>query len=239
MEGAFARIASMQVANGNFSMWGDDGDVVPYITPYVADFLLDASEGGFAVPDTVLQKALNRLSEDLLSGGNQFYGSNFREHLRFANQAYAGYVLARVGPCAAGYAAGAVRQRPRQGGRPACRWSTWGWRCRCRAMPSAASAAPSRLAFAKSSSDRPAWLRRLRHPAIRDDALMLALVRERKLAKPPEDDARGRSPWAASLDARRNAGWFWLSTQEQVAIARLGKALAANQPRRSVAGELG
>jgi Large extracellular alpha-helical protein len=33
------------------------------------------------------------------------------------------------------------------------------------------------------------------------------------------------------------AGWMWLSTQEQVALARLGKALLAN-PKKLVAGEL-
>ncbi|MDD0782667.1 hypothetical protein PTT26_10795, partial [Streptococcus pneumoniae] len=96
MEGAFGRLASMQVANGNFSMWGDDGYVNPWLTPYITEFLLDAKDAGFAVPDNVLQKALNRLSEDLLSGGNQFYGQEDREKLKFANQAYSGYVLARV-----------------------------------------------------------------------------------------------------------------------------------------------
>ena len=77
-------------------MWGDDGYVNPWLTPYITEFLLDAKDAGFAVPDNVLQKALNRLSEDLLSGGNQFYGQEDREKLKFANQAYSGYVLARV-----------------------------------------------------------------------------------------------------------------------------------------------
>ncbi|WP_217540214.1 hypothetical protein, partial [Stenotrophomonas sp. GbtcB23] len=66
------------------------------LTPYIAVFLLDATVAGFAAPGGVLQKALNRLSEVLLSGGNQFYGEDRRETLNFANQAYSGYVLARV-----------------------------------------------------------------------------------------------------------------------------------------------
>ena len=74
MEGAFGRLASMQVSSGHFSMWGDDGNVSPGLTPYIVEFLLDAKEAGFAVPDNVLQKAMSRLSEDLLSGGAQFYG---------------------------------------------------------------------------------------------------------------------------------------------------------------------
>jgi uncharacterized protein YfaS (alpha-2-macroglobulin family) len=69
---------------------------IPRLTPYIAEFLLDAREGGFAVPDAVLQKALQRLSEDLLAGGHEFYGRDHREYLKFANQAHAGYALARV-----------------------------------------------------------------------------------------------------------------------------------------------
>ncbi len=97
LEGALGRLAAMQAGSGHFSMWGGDGGgTVPVLTPYIVDFLLDAREAGFAVPDGVLQKALDRLSEDLLAGGEQFYGSDHRDHLRFANRAYAGYVLARV-----------------------------------------------------------------------------------------------------------------------------------------------
>src|SRR5690606_4201597 len=96
MEGAFGRLASMQAASGHFSMWGGDDNVDPALTPYVVEFLLDAREAGFAVPDAVLQKALQRLSEDLLSGGNEFYGRDHRQYLKFAYQAYAGYVLARA-----------------------------------------------------------------------------------------------------------------------------------------------
>ena len=59
---------------------------------------------------------------------------------------------------------------------------------------------------------------------------MIALVHERGFAKPAYDArvvALGRE-----LDARRNSGWLWLSTQEQVALARLGKALMADQAKR-------
>ena len=85
-----------RVSSGHFSMWGDDGYVNAALTPYIVEFLLDAREGGFAVPDAMLQKALQRLNEDLLGGGNEFYGYDHRSHLKFAYQAHAGYVLARV-----------------------------------------------------------------------------------------------------------------------------------------------
>lgn len=96
MDGAFGRLASMQVSNGHFSMWGDDEYVNPMLTPYIVEFLLDARNAGFAVPESMLQKALKRLSEDLLAGGNEFYGRDHREHLKFAYKAHAGYALARV-----------------------------------------------------------------------------------------------------------------------------------------------
>ncbi|HHW4680711.1 MAG TPA: alpha-2-macroglobulin family protein, partial [Xylella taiwanensis] len=96
LEGALGRLASMQTTNGHFSMWGSNGDVNPVLTPYIAGFLLDAKEAGFAVSEAVLQKALNRLSEDLLSGSNMFYGDDRSEARKFAYQTWSGYVLARV-----------------------------------------------------------------------------------------------------------------------------------------------
>jgi len=59
-------------------------------------------------------------------------------------------------------------------------------------------------------------------------------VHERGLAK-PEHDARvialGRE-----LDARRKERWFWLSTQEQVALARMGRALMLGKGAKTIAG---
>lgn len=60
MDGAFGRLASMQLGNGHFSMWGNDDNADPQLTPYIVDFLLDARQAGFAVPDGVLQKTLQR-----------------------------------------------------------------------------------------------------------------------------------------------------------------------------------
>ncbi|MFH7518954.1 hypothetical protein, partial [Pseudomonas syringae group genomosp. 7] len=66
-------------------------------------------------------------------------------------------------------------------------------------------------AFAKSSSERPSYFGDY-GSAIRDDALMIALTHENKLAKPAWD-ARAVD-LGRGLDARRTAGWMWLSTQE-------------------------
>ena len=230
MEGAFGRLASMQVANGHFSMWGDDDYINPGLTPYIAEFLLDAREGGFAVPDTVLQKALTRLSEDLLAGGAQFYGYDRRDHLKFANQAYAGYVLARVNRAPLGTLR-ALYDNERGKTLTGLPLVHLGIALSLQGDKTRGAKAIAE-GFAKTG-DRPEYLGDY-GTRLRDDALMMALVHERKLAK-PEYDRRAIS-LGRELDARRNSGWMWLSTQEQVALARLGKALMVDQ-KKLVSGQ--
>ncbi len=230
MEGAFGRLASMQVANGHFSMWGNDDYVNPGLTPYIAEFLLDAREGGFAVPDAVLQKALTRLNEDLLAGGAQFYGYDRRDHLKFANQAYAGYVLARVNRAPLGTLRALYDNERGKTltGLPLVHLGI--------ALSLQGDKARGAKAIAEGfekTGDRPEYLGDY-GTRLRDDALMIALVHERKLAK-PEYDRRAIS-LGRELDARRNSGWMWLSTQEQVALARLGKALMVDQ-KKLVSGQ--
>ena len=232
MEGAFGRLASMQVSNGNFSMWGDDDYINPALTPYVAEFLLDAKDAGFAVPENVLQKALNRISEDLLSGGNQFYGSDRRDGLKFANQAYSGYVLARVNRAPLGTLR-TLWDNERSKAVTGLSLVHLGAALAIQGDSKRGQAAIA-AGFAKSSADRPEYFGDY-GTRLRDEALMIALLHERGLSK-PEYDARvidlGRT-----LDVRRGSGLMWLSTQEQVALARLGKALMANQ-KKLVSGEL-
>ncbi len=231
MEGAFGRLAAMQIGSGHFSMWGDGDYVNPLITPYVVEFLLDARQAGFAVPDAMLQKALKVLNEDLLSGGSPFFGYDRRQHLKFAYQAYAGYALARVNRAPLGTLRALYDNERKQSltGLPLVHLgialSLQGDKAR--------GAKAIAEGFAHDAADRPEYLGDY-GSRLRDDALMIALVHEHKLAK-PEFDARAVD-LGRELDARRNRGWLWLSTQEQVAIARLGKALTAEQGRQ-VSGE--
>lgn len=232
MEGAFGRLAAMQTSNGHFSMWGNDDYVDRRLTPYIVEFLLDARQAGFAVPDAMLQKALQKLNDDLLSGGNEFYGSNNRDYLNFAYKAYAGYVLARVNRAPLGTLR-ALYDNDRKlalKGLPLVHLglalSMQGDKLR------GAKAIAEGFAF---KGDRQQWLGDYGSP-LRDTALMIALTHERGYAK-PEYDAKvielGRD-----LDVRRSASqWFWLSTQEQIALARLGKALLVDQ-KKDVAGKL-
>ncbi|WP_284568760.1 alpha-2-macroglobulin family protein [Xanthomonas graminis] len=232
MEGAFGRLASMQISSGHFSMWGDDGYVNPGLTPYIAEFLLDAKDAGFAVPDNVLQKALNRLSEDLLSGGNNFYGQDRRENLKFANQAWSGYVLARVNRAPLGTLR-ALYDNDRGKALTGLSLVHLGVALSLQGDKKRGEAAIA-AGFAKDSADRPQYFGDY-GSVIRDDALMIALLHERGLAK-PEYDARAVA-LGREIDARRRGGWLWLSTQEQVALARMGKALLANQSKL-VSGQL-
>ncbi len=226
MDGAFGRLASLQMSNGHFSTWGSDSDVDPLLTPYIAEFLLDAREAGFAIPDAVLQKALQRMSEDLLTGsGAEFYGRDNREYLKFAYKAYAGYVLARVNRAPLGTLRALYDNDRGKAlkGLPLVHLglalSLQGDRTR------GDKAIAEGFAF---KGERTGWLGDYGSP-LRDLALMIALTHERGYPKAAYD-ARvidlGRE-----LEARRQAPWFWLSTQEQIALARLGKALLANQTR--------
>ncbi|UZW63136.1 alpha-2-macroglobulin family protein [Lysobacter enzymogenes] len=227
MEGAFGRLAAMQIASGHFSMWGDGDYVNPALTPYVAEFLLDARDGGFAVPEAMLQKALKALGEDLLSGNASFYGYDRREHLKFAYQAHAGYVLARVNRAPLGTLRALYDNDRKQSltGLPLVHLglalSLQGDKAR--------GAKAIKEGFARDPSQRPDYLGDY-GSRLRDDALMIALVHEHKLSQ-PEFDARAVA-MGRDLDARRNSGWLYLSTQEQVALARLGKALMADQGKQ-------
>ena len=97
---AIDRIASMQLENGHFAFWPGSGDYSdPQITPYVVEFLQDAEAAGFKVPAKVLQKSLERLREDLLSGGAVLWERAWGDgagHVRLSFNAHAGMVLARV-----------------------------------------------------------------------------------------------------------------------------------------------
>lgn len=88
IEKAIERLTSLQDAGGNFGLWAPGGYDV-WLTAYVTDFLIRASERGYAVRSEVLTAALDRLKNavsyapDFTSGGEDL--------------AYALYVLARAG----------------------------------------------------------------------------------------------------------------------------------------------
>ena len=231
VESAFGRLASMQVRSGHFSMWGSNGDVNPALTPYIVEFLLDAREAGFNVPEQVLQKALERLGEDLLSGDQQFYGQDHREALRFAYQAYAGYVLARVNRAPLGTLR-ALYDNDRDKSLTALSLAHLGL-----ALSMQGDRTRGDKALAEAFARRPLRPRSLWDYGsdVRDLALMIALTHERGMTK-PQWDAK-TVDLGRDLDGRRVDGRLYLSTQEQMALARLGRALGAAQGKQ-VSGTL-
>lgn len=99
VQAAIARLAGMQLSNGNFTLWGSYGSEEYWLTPYVLNFLLDARDQGFKVPPRLLNTGLKALTTHL-NEGYRSIRSRYRfadkpEHLDFASRAFAAYVLAR------------------------------------------------------------------------------------------------------------------------------------------------
>jgi len=227
MEGAFGRLASMQASSGHFSMWGGgDSEVNPNLTPYVVEFLLDARDAGFDIPDDMLQKSLQRLKDDLLADAADFYGYNQRAHLKFAYQAHAGYVLARVNQAPLGTLR-ALYDKDRKKSLTGLPLVHLGLALSMQGDKGRGQRAIEQgFAF---KGERLGYLGDYSSP-VRDLALMVALTHESGYAK-PEFDARVIE-LASDIEARRGNGWLYLSTQEQVALARVGKALMASSDKQ-------
>lgn len=230
VETAVGRIASMQAGSGHFSMWGGETGVNTFLTPYVAEFLLDAREEGFIVPEDMLQKTLQRLSDDLLSGGHPYYSSDFADHLRFADEAWSAYVLARVNRAPLGTLR-ALYDNERQKSITALPLVHLGIALKLMGDAPRAEKAIDE-AFAKTFN-RPRWLGDY-GSNLRDTALMVALVQRFGMSKPEFggrvfDLARSMKTEQSEAEQAQarwgGSGRVYLSTQEQVAIGRLGKNL--------------
>ncbi|MCC6594222.1 MAG: alpha-2-macroglobulin family protein [Xanthomonadales bacterium] len=217
---AIDRIASMQLDSGHFSFWPGSGDYSdPLITPYVVEFLQDAEAAGFSVPARVLQKSLERLREDLLSGGvvswERVWGEP-ADHVRLAFNAHAGMVLARVDQAplgtlrnlhdnAADHARGPL---PLMRLAVALRLAGDGER----------AAAAARMAFGKPwERGNDYWGDYL--SGLGDRAATLALAAQHGFL---DDAARARG-----LKVGQEAqGTRWIGTQDSIALVKLARALA-------------
>ncbi len=230
IETAIGRIASMQIGSGHFSMWGGESSVNTFITPYVVEFLLDARDEGFVVPDAMLQKALQRLSDDLLSGGHPYYNYENSDHLRFADEAWSAYVLARVNRAPLGTLR-ALFDNERSKSITALPLVHLGIALKLMGdAPRAEKAIDEAFAM---KVKRPSWLGDYGSD-LRDTALMVSLAQRFGMSK-PEFGARvfelARSLKVDQREAEQSqsrwggSGRIYLSTQEQVAIGRLGKSL--------------
>lgn len=112
---AFSRLAGMQQQHGGFGLWSANQAYEAWLSAYVAGFLQDAREAGFAVPESMGKRSSASLLEQFQRApGLQ---TRFAEppprdaqgrltqrgdvekvraaHQRFAEAAHAGYILAR------------------------------------------------------------------------------------------------------------------------------------------------
>lgn len=231
VEGALARIASFQASNGHFSFWGGTSPIETFMTPYVVDFMLDARDAGFAVPQDVLQKSLQRLSDDLLAGGHPYYDYEQHDHMRIADEAYSGFVLARVNRAPLGTLR-AIFDNDRSklvGPLPLVHLGI--------ALKLMGDNERAQKAIAEAfawSKERP-WYVGDYGSDLRDLAVMVALTHSYGMSK-PDYDAK-LIDWARNASVREHEmqqkipyyhwSWSYLSTQEQVAIARVARAFDA------------
>ena len=90
-----SRLGSLQKSNGSFGLWDANSAEEQWLTAYTVDFLLVARENGYAISDSMLNKALSRLESYTRRQGEftrQRY-SDDNKHYAFASKAYAAYLL--------------------------------------------------------------------------------------------------------------------------------------------------
>jgi len=107
LDRAIAKIGAMQAPNGGFSLWGNASEYEYWLSAYITNFLMDAREQGFTVPDAMTKPATDFLLRGLQEGVSRLPsnvaaapsmpGEIFRDrdNGRFDVLAYGGYVLAR------------------------------------------------------------------------------------------------------------------------------------------------
>ncbi len=109
---AISRLSAMQAPNGGFSLWGNASDYEYWLSAYVTNFLQDARDQGFNVPEQMQKKAMDFLLRGLQEGMSGLPTLKPDEKLkwdpeavwrdrryggsgRFGVLAYGAYVLAR------------------------------------------------------------------------------------------------------------------------------------------------
>ncbi len=218
LDDALARISAMQLNNGHFSFWGGESHAQSQMTPYVVEMMIEARDHGQTIPVAVLDKALDRLNEDLLAGGDRYYAYDNSEALRFSVRAHAGYVLARQGRAPLGTLR-AMQDHEIGNARSLLSLVHLGLALHLQGDAPRARQVLTR-AF-ENPPQRPSYLGDY-GSELRDRALSLALLRQHGVDAPGSSDSLltlARS-LAGGDQARR-----YFSTQEQVALFRLGREL--------------
>ncbi len=109
LERTMSKLGAMQAPNGGFSLWGNASEYEYWLSAYITNFLADAREQGFTVPDTMYRQAMDFLLSSLQEGVSRLPATGTaapppfarpqifrdRDNGRFDVLAYGAYVLAR------------------------------------------------------------------------------------------------------------------------------------------------
>lgn len=221
------RLQRLQLPSGGFGLWDGRSDEEQWLTAYAADYLLARKEAGDAVPEAMLNQALNRLQSYLTDSQYGERWSSAPEHSRLAYQAYSAYVLARVGkaPLATLRLVWEQQADHARSGLPLLHLSL-----ALSAMGDEQNAAKA-LSRALATERGDDYLGDYGSP-LRDQALELSLLRQHKLAAE-------RWPALSAKVADTLAHRQWLSTQERLALLRLARVDPAVDWQARVASSLG
>ncbi|MBL0451816.1 alpha-2-macroglobulin family protein [Aeromonas veronii] len=221
------RLQRLQLPSGGFGLWDGRSDEEQWLTAYAADYLLARKEAGDAVPEAMLNQALNRLQSYLTDSQYGERWSSAPEHSRLAYQAYSAYVLARVGkaPLATLRLIWEQQADHARSGLPLLHLSL-----ALSAMGDEQNAAKA-LSRALATERGDDYLGDYGSP-LRDEALELSLLRQHKLAAERWPDLSAK---VADTLAHRQ----WLSTQERLALLRLARFDPAVDWQARVTSSLG
>ncbi|MFM5125878.1 alpha-2-macroglobulin [Aeromonas veronii] len=221
------RLQRLQLPSGGFGLWDGRSDEEQWLTAYAADYLLARKEAGDAVPEAMLNQALNRLQSYLTDSQYGERWSSAPEHSRLAYQAYSAYVLARVGkaPLATLRLIWEQQADHARSGLPLLHLSL-----ALSAMGDEQNAAKA-LSRALATERGDDYLGDYGSP-LRDEALVFSLLRQHKLAVE-------RWPALSAKVADTLAHRQWLSTQERLALLRLARFDPAADWQAKVTSSLG
>jgi len=204
------RLLGMQSSSGGFGFWNSQSEAGVWISAYVTDFLVDAKQAGYAVPQAALDRALTRLS------GLADIRYRFDRSPEGTGAAYALYVKAKAGVADPArvrrFAAQLPSMKPTSLGRAfvAASLSAVGDRGRARALfatiPMTSKAQNDAHYYTYGSN-------------VRNAAAILALMAASQDVDWPVLEARAEV-LSAMVHERR-----WLSTQEQAWIVKAAAGL--------------
>ncbi len=211
-----SRMLQMQRQDGGFALWDKEGPEEYWLTAYAMDFLVRAGEQGYSVLADAINKGNNRLLRYLQEPGLMTlrYSDDVAAS-RFAVQAYAAQVLARQQKAPLG----ALREIWERHAQAKSGLSLMQLGVALKAMGDAPRSEEAiQLALKTPRADTPRWIGDY-GSALRDNALMLALMEENKLLP----DAQNTLLQTLSEQA---FGERWLSTQESNSLFLAGRGLA-------------